>query len=139
MNFEQEFEESYERLVGHGVGITARGQRFFTRFYENFLARSPRIKDHFEHTDMSKQIIVLQKAMYHMISFYLLHEPNELLERVAASHSRAHHGIEPELYDEWLEALLLTVEQMDPDYNRDLRLAWQIVMMPGILYMQRHY
>jgi hemoglobin-like flavoprotein len=139
MDVETIFEASYERLIGSGVGITERGRRFFHRFYENFLSDSDAVREKFEGTDMDRQEVVLQKGMYHLISFYLIKQDNEFLQEIAKTHSRSQYDIGGEYYDLWLDALLKTVEELDPEFDDDLRLAWQIVMTPGILYMKHHY
>ena len=139
MDIESTFIASYERLIGEGVGITDRGRVFFRRFYENFLESSPRVSDKFATTDMARQELVLQKGLYHLISFYLMKTDNQYLLDIARSHGSDNYRIEADLYDLWLEALLKTVEELDPEYDRELRLAWQIVMTPGILYMKHHY
>lgn len=139
MDIESTFIASYERVIGEGVGITERGRLFFRRFYENFLASSDRVREKFGSTDMARQEVVLQKGLYQLISFYLTKTDDQFLRDIAVTHSAYHYGIDPDLYDFWLEALLATVEEMDPEYNADLRLAWQIVMSPGILYMKHHH
>lgn len=139
MNFEAIFQTSYERLIGGGVGITDRGRRFFHRFYQNFLASSAQVRDKFQQTDMDRQVLVLQKGLYHLISFYVTRTDNEYTHQIALSHSKAGYDISPELYELWLESLVQTLEEMDPQYEPVQGLAWRMVMMPGILYMQHHY
>ena len=139
MNLEELFEESYQRVIGQGVGITDRGQNFFARFYEIFFQSSDLVSDRFKNTDMEKQVRMLQKGMYQLISFYLVKTDSSSLKSIATSHNHSHYDIAPELYDLWLDALLETLKELDPEYTKELRLAWQIVMMPGILYLKHHY
>ena len=139
MNIEKVFIASYERTIGEGVGITERGQVFFRRFYENFLASSDRVKEKFASTDMEQQQRVLQKGVYQLISFYLTKSDSQLLRDIARSHDKRHYDIESDLYDMWLESLIATVAEMDSQYDSDLELAWRIVMTPGILYMKHYY
>lgn len=139
MNLEESFESSYERVIGQGVGITERGQSFFTRFYEIFFSASEKVPEKFKNTDMAQQVHMLQKGMYQLITFYLLKTDNDQLLAIAKSHSKLHLDIESELYDVWLASLLQTVEELDPDFHPELRLAWEVVMTPGILYLKFHY
>ena len=139
MDLELLFEESYDRLVGHGIGITDRGQVFFRRFYEVFSASSDEVAHKFADTDIDKQVRVLQKAMFHLISFYLVKNTNHFMEDIALSHDQDHLDINPELYDLWLDALLQTVAEMDVQAREGTELAWKIVMMPGILYLKFHH
>jgi len=139
MNTEALFEKSYQRVIGQGVGITERGQVFFAQFYENFFKSSEQVPEKFANTDMEKQVRMLQKGMYQLITFYLTKSESENLRSIAHTHDAHHYGIEPALYDLWLASLLQTVEELDPEYCPELRLAWEIVMSPGILYMKFHY
>ena len=139
MDIESCFQASYARLVGEGVGITDRGQRFFSRFYDHFIASSSEVEKKFINTDMERQVQMLQKSMYQMMSFYLLGTDGEHLQKIALSHARNHYDISPELYDLWLDALLHTVSELDDGFTPEAGLAWRIVMTPGILYMKHYY
>ncbi|MFT7689264.1 MAG: hemoglobin-like flavoprotein [Candidatus Azotimanducaceae bacterium] len=139
MNLEETFESSYKRVIGQGVGITERGQFFFSRFYEIFFSASEKIPEKFKNTDMSTQIHMLQKGMYQLITFYLTKADSDQLLAIAKSHDKENFNIEPELYDLWLASLLQTVKELDPEYHAELGLAWEIVMTPGILYLKYHY
>ena len=139
MNLEEIFEASYERVIGQGIGITEKGQSFFMRFYEIFLNTSDKVPEKFKNTDMNRQVLMIQKGLYQLISFYLIKNDSDYLIAIAESHNKKHYDIEPELYDLWLKALLQAVEELDPEYHEGLRLAWEIVMTPGILYMKYHH
>lgn len=139
MNYDLLFEESYTRVIGEGVGIGDRGRIFFSRFYSIFFSKSQQIRDKFAHVDMDAQVVVLQKSMFHMVSFYATRTATGYLENIAHSHSRDQYGIMPEFYDIWLESLIETVAQLDPEYEDDLALAWQLAMTPGIQYMKFQY
>ncbi len=138
-NYQQLFDESYTRVVGQGVGITKKGEQFFSRFYAYFFERSDEIKRKFKDTDMESQVGILQKSMYHMISFYVLHTDHEFLRRIATTHNQSHYDIKPEYYDHWLEALISTVGELDPQFDRETELAWRLAVTPGILYLKMHY
>ncbi len=139
MDLDTRFEASYQRVIGEGVGLTELGRNFFERFYENFFGTSEEIRAKFANTDMSKQVQILQKSMYHMVSFYLLKTESAFLRGIALTHNQDHLQIEPHLYDIWLDSLLLTVEQMDPEFEPETRLAWTLAMMPGIVYLKFYY
>ncbi|MDH5737502.1 MAG: globin domain-containing protein [Gammaproteobacteria bacterium] len=138
-NYEILFEASYDRVVGKGVGINPKGEAFFSLFYENFFRKSPEIRDKFKNTDMKKQVGVLQKSTFHLISFYVSKEENEYLHEIAVSHNRHGYNIKPEFYDLWLDALIETVSMLDPECDRRVQLAWRMAFTPGILYMQSVY
>ena len=63
----------------------------------------------------------------------------EELSYVAALHSRSQKNIEPWLYDFWIDSLLDTVREHDPDYNVDVELAWRLALAAGVAYMKFRY
>ena len=138
-NYQHLFDESYDRVVGQGVGVTSEGKQFFRRFYEYFFERSDEIKSKFKDTDMESQVRILQKSMYHMIGVYVLKTEHEYLRRIAVTHNRSNYDIKPEYYDHWIEAMVSTVRELDPQFDREIELAWRIAVTPGILYMKMHY
>lgn len=137
-NYEILFESSYDRVVGKGVGITDKGERFFERFYDNFFALSDEVRRKFRHTDMKTQVGMLEKSMYHLISFYVAKEASDYLRSIADSHSQGNYDVKPQYYDLWLDALIQTVRELDPEFEDQVELAWRIAMTPGILYMKFH-
>lgn len=138
-NLEEVFEDSYRRVVGGGVGIDEKGAAFFKKFYENFLSSSDQVAEMFADTDMDQQVKMLQRSMFHMISFYVSKQQDNYLEGVAESHSAKQRNISPALYDLWLESLVHTVTEFDSEYDDTVGLAWRLAMAPGIVYMKFHY
>jgi hemoglobin-like flavoprotein len=61
------------------------------------------------------------------------------LDRVAARHGAADMAIGAELYDLWLDALLATVHETDPDWTPGVSEAWEDVMTVGIRYLLGQY
>ena len=45
----------------------------------------------------------------------------------------------PELYEAWLDSLIATARESDPDFDDELELAWRVVLAPGIAYMKFRY
>ena len=127
------FDASYTRLFGEGVGIREESNPFFERFYIHFLD-DPRVADAFRNTDMNRQVGMLRRSFFHLVAFYVSHEPSAELERVARVHQ--HLGIAGTLYDLWLEALIETVREFDPDCDLTTELAWRLAMAPGLTYMR---
>jgi len=127
------FDESYSRVFGEGVGITDASTPFFESFYRHFLKDQP-IADAFSRTDMSRQVSMLRKSFFHLVAFYVSHEPSAELERIA----RLHHGlgIESDYYDLWLDALVDTVRELDPQCDQATELAWRWALTPGLTYMR---
>lgn len=135
MSYERLFDESYER-----VALEVRdGQPFFEGFYHRFLVASPLVRHKFRNTDMVQQRTMLKKSFYSLLTFYASGSVDNVLERIAANHSRKGLDVSPFLYDLWLECLMDTVKRYDPLFDDDVELAWRLVLSPGITYMKFKY
>jgi len=126
------FEESYARIFGDGIGMDESADDFFRAFYQRFLSQ-PTIADLFEHTDHDRQVRMLKKSVYQLVTYYVARESNAELDRLAAAHHSM--GIAANAFDIWLEALLATVEEFDPQWDQTTRLAWCWALSPGMTYM----
>lgn len=132
------FDESYRRLMGGGVTISEQGSCFFHHFYRKFTSASSEANEKFANTDFNRQVKMLRRSMFHMVGFYETRSENWYLLKIAESHSRRDYDIRPALFDLWLEALIETVREMDPEFGDDVELAWRVAMAPGITLM-KHY
>ena len=132
MSYEQIFDESYERVKR----ITKQNNSFFDRFYVNFFQSSPEIALYFAHTDMNQQKQVLEKSFYSLFIFYATKNANDYLMEIATQHDKHHLNIRPELYDFWLESLIKTVREYDPQFCTEIELSWRVVLSVGITYMK---
>lgn len=83
---------------------------------------------------MEQQTRMLRKSLFQLIACYLFDAPSADLQRLALLHKRL--GITSAMLDSWLLALLETVEQHDPMYNTEVRLAWCWALTPGITFMK---
>jgi hemoglobin-like flavoprotein len=135
MNFEKTFDQSYERVKA----VEVDGKTFFDAFYENFKRSSPTIRQAFKDTDMVRQREMLEKSFYSLFIFYATCNENDYLEKIAHRHAKHDADVNPELYDDWLDCLLKTVKEFDPDYSRDVDLSWRLILSAGITYMKFHY
>ena len=45
----------------------------------------------------------------------------------------------PELYDFWLDSLLRSAREFDPQFNSEIDQAWRQMLQPGIEYMRSRY
>ena len=114
---------------------------FLDRFYETFLASSPRVRDKFAHTDFERQKREVRASFQAML---LAAEdeatgPERHLKDIAKRHSRNELDIGGELYDLWLDSLLSTVKECDPAFNSEVGKAWEAVMMVGVNYLMSQY
>lgn len=110
---------------------------FLDRFYDKFLASSPKVAEKFANTNFVRQKRAL-RASLHLLLIAAEDEsrgPERYLGDLAASHNKAHMDITAELYDLWLDSLLATVKECDPEFDSGVENAWERVMMVGIHYM----
>jgi hemoglobin-like flavoprotein len=114
---------------------------FFDRFYDIFLASSPEVRQKFAHTDFSHQKRALHESLHTMLQAAADRDgdPSRRLFGLAERHSSRDLKIGAALYDNWLDSLLATVRNCDPEYTDDVGAAWERVMMVGIRYLLLHY
>ena len=127
------FDESYDRVFGSGVGLSEAATPFFELFYRHFLTDQS-IADAFSQTDMNRQVSMLRKSFFHLVAFYVSHEPSAELARIAHIHHRL--GIDDGYYDLWLDALVSVVRDFDPQCDHATELAWRLALTPGLTYMR---
>jgi hemoglobin-like flavoprotein len=114
--------------------------RFLERFYELFLEASPEARAKFAHTDMEQQRRMLKASLVlMMLGAGGKQEGKGHLERVAGVHGRTELDIPPPLYDVWLDCLLKTVGEFDPQSNEPLLQTWRRMLAPGIAFMKSRY
>jgi len=114
---------------------------FLDRFYEIFLASSPKVREKFGNTDFERQKRAL-RGSFHLLLLAADDEkrgPNRYLRDLAAQHGHRRLDIGAELYDLWLDSLLDTVRECDTEFSEEVENAWERVMMVGIHYMLSRY
>ena len=130
----QRFDASYRRLFGEGIATgDAESDRFFEAFYRRFLEH-PDIAELFRDTDMARQVVMLRKSFFHLAGFYVTHSPSGEMERMARIHEQL--GVGQIDYDRWLDCLVDTVAEFDPDCDEATQLAWRLALTPGITFMK---
>ncbi len=135
MDYERIFDDSYERVLK----IQHDQQGFFEAFYNRFIKADSRVAELFKHSDMERQQRMLEKSFYRLIVFYATNYADDYLEQVAIKHSKRVHNVPPDLYDLWLDNLMITVSEFDPQYDENIELAWRLVLSTGITYMKFKY
>ena len=122
-------EESYRRC----------GQdQFFPAFYQRLLASHPSIAPRFAKTDFEKQHKLLQHGLGLLLIFAKRENPT-MLDRIAVRHGPSDLNINPELYPFFVDSLLATVKQFDPQYNAGVEDAWRQALAPGIAFLAARY
>ena len=114
---------------------------FLEGFYKKFLESSPKVKQKFASTDFVRQKRALRASLHLMplAAGDKVNGPDRYLKDLAVRHSRSELDIGAEYYDLWLDSLLDTVRNRDPQFNSEIEQAWEDVMMVGISYLLSHY
>lgn len=113
---------------------------FLDRFYERFMASSPEVRARFSKTDFVRQKRALRASLY-IMALAVEDElgPARYLVDLARLHGRPQLDIGAALYDNWLDSLIATVRECDPQCTPEVEEAWERVMTAGIAYMVSHY
>ncbi len=113
---------------------------FFACFYRNFFLACPQAQPLFAKTAFQRQHQLLQHAIGLLLVFPLRSRTDpSLLDRVAERHSRRDLGIEPGLYPAFVDSLIQTAREHDPEFTDDTERAWRQAVAPGVAYMQGRY
>lgn len=113
---------------------------FVDRFYQIFLASSPKVKEKFAQTDFVQQKVALRASLDAMLLAAKDPKgPEQYLRNLAERHSSRQLNIGAELYDLWLDSLLATVKEFDPVNGPAVQEAWEKVMMLGVSYLLSRY
>jgi len=114
---------------------------FLDIFYTKFLDSSPEVARKFVNTDFVRQKRALRASLHHLLLAAQDQEkgPDAYLAGVAERHGEGQLEIGAELYDLWLDSLLATVKECDPEFSPEVEKAWEDVMMVGIQYLCRSY
>ena len=133
--YDEVFSQSFSRIMGAG----AYNPEFVGRFYTLFLNSSPDIAKRFHATDMSRQKTMLHDSFTTLVDFNAHRRLTPQIQRLGAVHGPSGSDIPPGLYDLWLDSLMQTVREFDPDFNGETELAWRLTLAPGIAYLQHAY
>ena len=114
--------------------------RFFDVFYAHFFAACPAAPPMFSKTDFKRQHRLLQHAIGLLLSYnqHTTTEPN-LLTRVAERHGRGDLGVDPSFYPGFLESLIKTAGEFDPEFSPEVDQAWREATAQGLAYMRSKY
>ena len=92
---------------------------FLDLFYESFLASSPKVQEKFAKTDFVRQKRALRASLHMMLLAAEDEEsgPERYLNDLARQHSKRVLDVGAELYDLWLDSLIRTVKECDPQFD----------------------
>jgi hemoglobin-like flavoprotein len=131
-NYRRLLDMSYQRAISPDFEL------FFKRFYDNLINTDPQIAALFSNTDMDRQVKMLMQSMTLIISFAATMEADGEIYQLAIMHGKDKLNVPAEMYDIWLECLVDTVKECDPEFNSQVETAWRVVMSPGLEYMKSY-
>ncbi len=126
------FHESYLRAV---VGAS---EVFFDSFYKRFTAANPEVSQAFSHTDMQRQKSMLQESLLYMIDFANSKIASQKIQGVASRHGIDGMNISPHLFDLWVDCLVETVREFDPQVTPNIEIAWRVHLASGVVFLKLH-
>jgi hypothetical protein len=111
-----EVENSFSRAMQSKI--------YVNQFYMNLFFLNPKLKEYFKSTDWDKLHIAIIKSIEHMIGFFK-EEDNEIhrqnLVRLGTTHSKKNLNIHPHAYYYWIDAHIMTLKELDPNWDDDLQ------------------
>jgi len=131
-NYLEIFTKSYQRVINEKRA----DKDFFTAFYDAFIDDSAAAREKFRNVDMQKQKEHLRNSLDHMVYFSIDRQASDEMTRIARAHGKSGTDVGPALYDCWLNSLVKTVHEYDPQFDDEVEIAWRVVLAPGISYMQ---
>lgn len=131
MNYTELFNESYARIVLD----PPRAERLVEVFYESFLSHSARIRELFSDTDMQQQRQHLRRGLLTVGTFVTTGlRPTREMSRLAVAHQEL--GLTSADYQDWMDALIASLREVDPGMQREVADAWRVCLAPAITFMQ---
>lgn len=113
---------------------------FFDDFYGTLSDKAPGIGTMFAHVDMQRQNQLIRNAVEDLINYAVGNETAEQeLRRLGGTHNRHGLNVVPELYDLWVDTIVETMRDHDPDADDDIDAAWRVVLRDGIKLMTSLY
>lgn len=129
------------RDIHQSYGRCLRSRDFLERFYTLLLDSSEEIRPIFATTDFGQQRRALRRGITTAILFASGSDiVSREVERMAEVHSRRGRApVRPPLYEYWLNTLVQTVRERDPQITPALEQRWQQAMRPIIDHFRRAY
>jgi hemoglobin-like flavoprotein len=115
---------------------------FLTSFYDRFRSSSEEVRQKFSDTDFVTQNRVLAESLF-ALAILPQGKPESIIrsqiERLAERHSHIDLDVAPRLYDLWLDCLIASARECDPDFTPEIETAWRETLSVGIEYMRSRY
>ena len=102
---------------------------FLARFYRRFMDSSDDVRHAFRNADLAVQTRMLRRSLE--LAAAAARGKREGLDEMlmrARTHDRKHLDIAPALYVLWLETLVTTAAEHDPDWDDEVEGAWRTIL-----------
>lgn len=117
-----------------------RTQRFAPRFYEKLLSSDPRIRRMFSRTNFEKQHALFEHGVHVLLEFAAGSAIGEMaVRRLGERHSPRDLDVDPALYETWIDCLVGTASELDPEWTPALEKRFRSDLRKGIEQMTRAY
>lgn len=119
-----EIRKSFYRICNNGLG---------EKFYEKFLDADPRIRPLFKNTDFTRQKELIVHAIMMLIEYAEGTPLGDMaISRLGELHSRRRMNVTPDLYPIWVDCLMKTVADLDPEFSTELECQWRKILQAGV-------
>ena len=135
IDYEEEFNLSYWRATQSIVD----GVPFVDSFRNRLVASSEEIQAIFTTSTGEMLNRGLVRALVHLARYYPDGEPDCILENIAVRNNREGRAIQPHLYDAFLDCMIETVADYDPEYEDHVGDSWRHILGPGLEYIKSQY
>mgnify|MGYP000397814690 FL=1 len=104
------------------------------------MASHPDIPKHFEKTDFDKQKDLLSQSINMAILFPQKNKiATNAIDRISKTHSKENMDINPKFYPYWLDSLITTLSESDPEFTTDLERQWRLILQETIDHISKGY
>jgi len=126
--------------VRMSYGRSLSNRKLIDRFYEIFMASHPDIPKLFENTDFDKQKDLLSQSINMAILFPQKNKiATNAIDRISKTHSKENMDINPKFYPYWLDSLITTLSESDPEFTTDLERQWRLILQETIDHISKGY
>jgi len=73
-----------------------------------------------------------------MIDFGHSMVASQRIQEVANYHGAQEMDISPRLFDLWMECLIETVRECEPEFDPHVETAWRVCLNPGVVFLKSH-
>ena len=111
----------------------AKAKGLARHFYSRFLAEDDEIRKRFAQTDFARQEELFEHGVQMLLKFGAGEELGQLaIERLGRMHAHDQLDVPPRMYSTWLKCLILTLNDVDPEFDPVLAELWVEAIEPGL-------